>query len=232
MRRQGKKRELFFRLRTDFAFRTYVLSAGSLLATVVFACVHLYLGLTCGTAWNYGIAAYEICLVLIRADVVCSERRLRNADISEVERERRRKKQFFRQSLLLLVLDSALIAPVSLMVMQKKEVYPSEIPAIAMAAYTTFRVSCSVRSSLRARRWEDPGVKMLRNVALLDALVSVLSLQYILVMTFGNGVNGTMLPLCAVSSFAIWFFLVLFSIKMVVVAVRGFREEITSSDAV
>lgn len=53
---------------------------------------------------------------------------------------------------------------------------------------------------------------MLRNVNLVDALVSVLSLQYALVMTFGGGIEGDMLFLCAFSSLAVWGFLIILSV--------------------
>lgn len=53
---------------------------------------------------------------------------------------------------------------------------------------------------------------MLRNINLKDALVAILSLQYILIMTFGDGITGEMQTVCAISTFAVWTTLIVISI--------------------
>ena len=43
------------------------------------------------------------------------------------------------------------------------------------------------------------GVRIIRDVYFKDALVSVISLQYVLIKTFGDGVNGVMLTVSEVT---------------------------------
>lgn len=108
--------------------------------------------------------------------------------------------------------DISLIAPITLMALQKKEVNFSSVHAITIAAYTTYKIIMSAINFSKAKKNGNLSVKMLRNVNLVDALVSVLSLQYALVMTFGGGIEGDMLFLCAFSSLAVWVFLIILSV--------------------
>lgn len=105
-----------------------------------------------------------------------------------------------------------MIAPITLMALQKKEVNFSSVHAITIAAYTTYKIIMSAINFSKAKKNGNLSVKMLRNVNLVDALVSVLSLQYALVMTFGGGIEGDMLFLCAFSSLAVWGFLIILSV--------------------
>lgn len=188
----------------DKVKRFFVSSVLSLLTTALFAGYNLFLWMVGGAAWNIGIAVYYLLLAAIRAHVLLSERKFRRSELPEAERETARSKLFLVHSVLLFLLDLALIAPISLMVMQKKAVSYSQIPAIATAAYTTYKIAISTRNFIKDRKARHLSVKTLRTLNFVDALVSLLSLQYVLVMTFGEGVTDKMLTLCATTSFAVW----------------------------
>lgn len=194
----------------DKVKRFFVSSVLSLLTTALFAGYNLFLWMVGGAAWNIGIAVYYLLLAAIRAHVLLSERKFRRSE-SETEREAARSKLFLVHSVLLFLLDLALIAPISLMVMQKKAVSYSQIPAIATAAYTTYKIAISTRNFVKDRKARHLSVKTLRTLNFVDALVSLLSLQYVLVMTFGEGVTDKMLTLCATTSFAVWVLLLVVS---------------------
>ena len=113
------------------------------------------------------------------------------------------------------------------MALRKKEINYSVIPAIATAAYTVFKTVIAIRNFIKAGKYSNLSVKILKNISFIDAFVSVLSLQYILIVTFDDGTNGNMPVLGAVTSVAIWSFLVIISVLSVVRAVRirhGERE--------
>ncbi len=209
---------------SDKVQRVFVSSTLSLIATVAFAGYNLFLWLTCGAAWNIGIAVYYVLLAGIRAHVLLSERRFRRADLSEEQREAIRKKIFLTQSGMLFCIDLALIVPISLMVMQEKEVNYSQIPAIATAAYTTYKIVISTCNFVKDRKERHWSVKIFKTLNFVDALVSVLSLQYILVMTFGEGVKDTMLTLCATTTFAIWAMLIAVSVFSLWKAIKERRK--------
>ena len=123
-------------MRSDFEYRTLVSSVLTLGVSALYSGYNVFLGAVYGTAWNWGIAVYYVLLSLIRAYVGGNELYFAKKGFEEEERERRRKKIFLVQSAALLALDFALVAPIALMVLQKRYVNYSEIPAITIAAYT------------------------------------------------------------------------------------------------
>lgn len=212
------------RLKDDYVFRTVVTAALSFFATVAFMGYNLFLGIAYKTVWNAEIAVYYAMLVLLRAYAFFAERTINRSVVNDVKRKRRiSDKIYISQCVILFLTGVALIAPVSHMVLQKKQINYSTVPAIAMAAYTTFKISVAVYNYFKTRKNYGLFVKMLKNISLADALVSVLVLQYTLVMIFGNGVTGDMFTLCAITTFFIWGFITVHAVAAVVSALINLR---------
>ena len=102
------------------------------------------------------------------------------------------------------------------------------IPAIAMAAYTTWKIiMASIHLSRQCRRpsgsilvWE------LRTVNFIDALVSILTLQNTLIMVSGTTAEtSAMLPLSAASSGVIYVVIAAITIRMLQ---KGLRQTNTN----
>ncbi len=208
------------RLKSDFEYRTYVTSTLSFIAPVAFAGYNIFLGAAYKAIWNIGIAVYYLLLVGVRGFVGYKEIKFKKLQLPEEEKEEKLKTVFIVQSAMLFVIDLALTGPISIMAMQKKSVDYSAIPAIAIAAYTVYKIVTASVSYAKTRKAENLGVKMLKNVNFIDALVAVLTLQYTLIMTFGDGVTGSMLTLCAVTSFAILAILIAVSVTNLIDAVK------------
>lgn len=205
---------------SDYVFRTFISSTLSFFVTIAFAGYNIFLGVSYQSAWNIGIAIYYALLVCIRACILFSEKRFHKKYLTDEQKEPARKNLFLMQSIFLFIIDLALIAPISLMVMQEKEIHFTAIPAIATAAYTTYKIILSTRSIIKTRKQKNLSVRILKNISFVDALVSVLSLQYTLIMTFGNGIEGEMLTLCATTSFAIWTLLIVVSLLSLFKAIK------------
>ena len=212
------------RLKDDYVFRTVVTAALSFFATVAFTGYNLFLGIAYKTVWNAEIAVYYAMLVLLRAYAFFSERTINRSVVNDAKRKRRvSNKIYISQCVILFLTGVALIAPVSHMVLQKKQVNYSTVPAITMAAYTTFKISVAVYNYFKTRRNYGLFVKMLKNISLADALVSVLVLQYTFVMIFGDGVTGDMFTLCAITTFFIWGFITVHAVAAIVSAFINLR---------
>lgn len=209
MTEKNAEKKYIERFKNDYAFRTFFFSAVSLITGAAY---NLFLGLAYSSAWNTGIAAYYLSLFCIRFFILSAEIKYVKKGYDEPQKEKARKRLFRVQSALLFATDISLIAPITLMALQKKEVNFSSVHAITIAAYTTYKIVMSAINFSKAKKNGNLSVKMLRNVNLVDALVSVLSLQYTLVMTFGGGIEGDMLFLCAFSSLAVWGFLIILSV--------------------
>ena len=191
-------------LLNDETTRTFLLSALSLLVTLAFAGYHIFLFAAYGAAWNIGIAVYYGLLGGIRAFILLAEVILHRSGATDGRKERVRGRLFFVQSIVLFIIDVALVTPIFLMMLQEKDVNYTEIPAIASAVYTVYKIVTATINYVKNRKRQHLSVQILKNLNFVDALVSVLSLQYILIVTFGSGIEGDMKIMCAFTSFAIW----------------------------
>lgn len=124
------------RWRTDFDFKTVSSAFGSLAVTAIFALYNGFLGVYHASLWHGTSCVYYLVLVLLRGVIILAEKR--NARRSD--RARFQKKLYMASAALLLLLNVCLVVPVALMVVRQKPVDLSLIPAIAMAAYTTYKV--------------------------------------------------------------------------------------------
>ena len=208
------------RLRKDFEYRAYIGSTVSFFASLAFMGYNIFLGAVYGTVWNIGVAAYYLLLVAVRAFVGVEEIKFKKQGLCAESKEEKRKNVFLVQCVLLFLLDLALVGPITIMVLQQKAVAYSVIPAITVAAYTVFKIVTSSVSYVKTRKTANLGVRAFKNLNFIDALVSVLSLQYTLLMTFGDGITGDMFTLCAVTSFAVWTLLVAVSVTNLIKAIK------------
>lgn len=101
------------------------------------------------------------------------------------------------------MLDLSLTVPAAMMVLDRKPVQIGQIPAIGMAAYTTYKVVLAAIGLKRSKRTESLAEKALRTIAFTDALVSVLTLQNTLIVVMDGGMGGKMQILSACSSAAL-----------------------------
>ena len=207
-------------LKKDYVLRTFIFSTLSFFVNVIFMGYNIVLSIVYKSAWNIGISVYYALLAVIRAYVLFYERKLYKLNVDDEQKDVARKKMFFVQSVFLFIIDVALIAPISIMVLQKKEIHYTIIPAIAMAGYTTYKIISAGINYKKTRKQQHLSIRILKNINFIDALVSVLTLQYTLIMTFGKGINGSMLTLCAISSFALWSLIIVVSVLSVIEAIK------------
>ena len=188
------------RWKTEYDYKTYMTAAASLAVTVIFAFYNGFLGISHASLWYGTICVYYIMLTILRGLIIAAAKRL--SQRKALEAARHRASQVI--SFLLLILNVSLIVPVSIMVKQQKPVNLTLIPAIAMAAYTTYRVIMASVNLKRSKSTSDSLVRLLQTISVIDALVSILTLQNTLIMVNSNGEDLGMLPLTAVTSAVIW----------------------------
>ena len=213
-------RELIRRWRTDGEFRTMAGAAGSFFVTLAFALYNGFLGIAHASVWYGAICVYYLVLTILRGSILAAERKLSAAE----EREEGRRNVYLRASLLLLLLNLSLLVPVSLMTLQQKPVRLTLIPAIAMAAYTTVKITLASINLKRRKRMQNRLAKLLRSISFIDALVSILTLQNTLIMVNAKEDALAMLPLTAVTSGAVMLTVLLLSAAALAKGIRGVRD--------
>ena len=108
----------------------------------------------------------------------------------------------------------ALIMPVSLMVRMEKPVTMGLTPAIAMAAYTTWKITLAI-VNLRRSGAHPLLIRQLRTINLIDALVAILTLQNTLIMVNSSAGEETgVMTLAAVSSGLIYLVILTLTIRL------------------
>jgi len=184
--------------KTDYQLKTVFTSSLSTLADICFAAFNAVLCVVYKSAWHGSISVYYTLLALIRGVILMNKRE----DM----------RVFRLTHALLLLLDICLIAPVAYMVTGGRGYTYGLIPAIAMAAYTTYRISMAIFHFRKSRGNQSIPVRELRAINLQDALVAVLSLQNALIIACGDTMDS-MLGLTACTSGGIWLIIVWITVR-------------------
>ena len=185
--------------KSDYDFRTVAAASGSLAVTAVFALYNGFLGVYHSSLWHGTICVYYLVLAILRGVIVSAS--IQSARESDPVRFQR--KFYTAAAALLLFLNICLIVPVSLMAVRAKPVNLTLIPAIAMAAYTTYKVIMASVNLRRRKRSPNRLLHLLRAIGFIDALVSILSLQNTLIMVNMREESTEMLALTAATSAAV-----------------------------
>lgn len=206
----------------DYVFRTMTSSIISFSVTVLFAFYNGFLGIRLSSVWHGSICVFYLLLIAIRGMILLTEKK--NITRNEGESLHYRNRTAAISSVMLLVLNLALIFPISLMATFEKPVNIGLIPAIAMAAYTTYKIIMASIHIGKQKRNKCGNILIaeLRTINFIDALVSILTLQNTLIM-----VNQTkssvkdMITLSAVSSAAIYIVILFTTVHLLA---KGFKH--------
>lgn len=174
-------------LRENYYAKTAFSSATSLLVGFAFLIYNGVLGVMYGAVWNISISIYYLILFAVKLYILLAAGKA--LKYSEHRTAAYRKKVFRVSFLILALLDFVLIAPIIDMALGHRAYTFGLIPAIAMAAYTTYRVTASIVHYRKSRKADNLFLLEVRTINIIDTLVAVLTLQNALVIAMG-GHNG------------------------------------------
>lgn len=207
------------RFRDDYEYRATVSAAASIFVSLFFAAYNFVLWLKKGYEWNIGIAVYYALLCAVRAVVVIAEIRASKSSDEGLKNE----KTAVFAGVFTCLISVALVLSIALMTVNRREVDYGTVTAITVATYTTYKIVVAVRAFIRTKNAFSVATSTLKNIGFIDALTSVLSLQYTLIVTFGV-MDDEMFTLCAFSSCAIWVGIVGLSVRLLVVSIKRLRK--------
>lgn len=171
----------------------------SMIITLFFAFYNFIIGLIYNYIWNISVSIYYLLLTLIRIYIEIIYLKKKDNKIHHII-----------QSIVLLLINVSLLLPISLLVLNQKQVSNNSIMAITVATYTTYKIINSVFNYKKAQN-ENNTIKIIRTISLLDALFAILNLQNTLVVTFGQ--IEEMIILISISSFLIVLLMIIISFK-------------------
>ena len=221
----GTLSSLIEKWKTDYDFRTLAGGAVSLGITSAFALYNGFLGIRHSSIWHGTICAYYLVLVLLRVLILSSAKKApRTNDAQAVQR-----RVYLISSVLFFLLNLSLAVPVSIMTIQKKPVNMTFIPAIAMAAYTTYKIIMASLNFKRRKRTDNSLLRLLRVISFIEALVAVMTLQNTLIMVVAGDGDPSMLVLSAVTNAAMMFIILLLSAGVLLNGIRAVLKRGKSS---
>jgi len=185
----------------------------SILITFLFILFNAFLGLYYKSIWNGTISVYYIFLVSIRIIIIFNESKIKQLD--ELDQKKKRIKNFYLTFIILILLDISLIVPITLMVFNERNYDFGLIPGIALALYVTFKIISTIIVYKRNRKNENISFRELKTIDLIDAIISILTLQNTLIIA-NNGFDNSMYILSCITSFIAISFILFISILLFV----------------
>lgn len=205
---KDKTKDFLHSLREDYHFRTVYTVRISALITFGFTVFNGVIGILYRSVWNISICIYYVLLAIVRRIIVRSQRKT----VDKHQDKEMIKKTYVVTHIILILIDLALIVPISLMVIGARSYTFGMIPAISMAAYTTYRMTMSIIHYLKSKRNENRFIRVIRTINLQDTLVSVLTLQNALIIANGDDM-ASMMRLTMWTSAGIWGVILFFTVN-------------------
>ena len=216
--RAAEKSPALRRVLHDYGARTVVFASFAFAVNIGYAVFQGVMGILAHSVWFGVLACYYILLSALRGGILLGEHRLRRRGGEQIEG----KLKLYRLcGISLMVLDLAMCAAVTQMVLYGSPVQNGAIQVIVSAAYTFYKAILAVVNFVKAKRLRDPVVQSLRGICAVDALISVVALETAMLATFGNGED--MLALRAFTGFAACAVAIAIGITMTVFACRRLR---------
>ncbi|MBR2330846.1 MAG: hypothetical protein IKA40_06325 [Clostridia bacterium] len=182
-----ERREFTHLLLRNFGFRTIVFSVGSFLMSVLFSAFNAYMGIANRSIWYGALATFYIALALIRGGVLTYHRsRMGKQDRRESD-EYVKAKVYRNSGIVTLILNLALSSAIAQMIFSGAHFSYMGWTVFAYAAYAFYKITMSIISFIKAHKQTDLTVRAIRNINLVDALVSILALQTALLTMFSEG---------------------------------------------
>jgi hypothetical protein len=177
------------RMVKDYRYRTVVFTYTSLSVNLIYALANGIYGYRNHSIWFGALSAYYIVLSIMRFITVQFEWRSPRASGTQ---QVKRKEWFVLRNcgILFILLTIALGAAVIQMVYSNRaHSYPGSL-IFAVAAYTFYKTIMSIINMIKVGKLKSPLLITIRHIGYADAVVSMLSLQTAMFVSFGSKDSG------------------------------------------
>ena len=179
-----EKREFTRLLLRNFGFRTIIFAIGSFSMSLLFSGFNAYMGIKNRSIWYGALATFYISLAFLRGGVLLYHKNKKesnqNAEYSKI-------KVYKNSGIITLILNVALSSAIAQMIFSDAHFTYMGLTIFAYAAYAFYKITSSIIALIKAHKQEDLTVRAIRDINLVDALVSILALQTALLTTFSEG---------------------------------------------
>ncbi|MBE6142666.1 MAG: hypothetical protein E7177_01600 [Erysipelotrichaceae bacterium] len=170
---------LISKVKENKDLREAIVFCFSTLVTLGFAISNRVLGAVNKSIWHETIGLYYLLLLAIKIIIILTQKDNKKRTFEKIERNN--KIIFYITGSILFLVNIALSGPIILMIMDKRIIQFGLIESIAIAAFTTFKVYMAIRNYIKNKNNSDIIVKEVKVVSLVEAIVSILTLQNTLI---------------------------------------------------
>lgn len=151
----------------------------SLILNVIYALFKLITGILFKSVWFITFALYYILLVVVRANILKEEINDKSSLLEEYTK--------YRKTAVILLLTNVILTMIILIIVNQKimNIYPNWI-AITVAVYTFSIIYLAVYNLIKYRKYKSPLMSSAKVINVITSLVSLISLEIILIPTFGT----------------------------------------------
>ena len=169
----------------NFGFRTVIFAIGSFLMSLLFSGFNAYMGIKNRSIWYGALAAFYIALAFLRGGVLAYHK---SRIGKKTQNDEYVKAKVYRNSgIITLILNIALSSAIAQMIFSDAHFTYMGLTIFAYAAYAFYKITMSIIALIKAHKQTDLTVRAIRNINLVDALVSILALQTALLTMFSEG---------------------------------------------
>ncbi len=181
-----KMNKLYIKYLSTYEKRALFSNVLSFIFTLALVIYHITLFIIFNGLWNIVISFYYILLSVLRFIILFNEYRYKIKMLDKDTMEKRRKKNLIYYSLLLLLIDISLNFPIILLAYQEEVREYNIIIAITFALITTIKFVLAIRGYIKTRKNYDTKTYIFKNITFTSALVSVISLQNVLISSVSD----------------------------------------------
>ncbi len=181
VKRFRQENRYVIRYTTDARLKLNLSLYGSLAFNAVYAVFQLGLGLLHRSVWFFSMSGYYLLLAIMRFLLLRHTRNHAPGACQEAEWRKHRLCGVF-----LLIITLALAVFIIYFVWKIRVFRHHEITTIAMAAYTFTSLTMAIINAVRSRNLSSPVYSAVRLIALVCAIVSMLTLENAMLTAFGQ----------------------------------------------
>ena len=152
----------------------------SLTLNIIYSVFKLLSGIIFKSFWFISFALYYFLLIILRLNIAREELK----DNSKLNNEFIK----YRKTGIILLFTNVILTIIILIIVNQKimKVYPDWM-AITVAVYTFYLIFNSIFSLIKYRKYKSPLISASKVINVITSFVSLISLEIILIPTFGNG---------------------------------------------
>lgn len=190
----------------------------SLILNVIYALFKLLSGIVFKSFWFISFSLYYFLLVILRSNIAKEEL---NGDIDlKVEYTS------YRKTGVILLFTNVILTMIILIIVNQKivNIYPTWM-AITVAVYTFYLLFTSIYGLIKYRKYKSPLISASKVINVITSLVSLISLEIILIPTFGGDQAGFFEIMIMITGGGIALIIIIISLYMIIKSTEWLNKD-------